>query len=236
MPVLTDTHGQLIEFDIPEQYKKIAVNVSGGADSAILLYMVADYLQQHNRTDTKVDVLSCGNDKKHRWNPRKAADVINFVTDKLNFTQIDMHYSYYRDVQDVKYFHEVEGKLAREGKVDLFISGITANPAGDNTTVSDNDGNVVDLKADALAIRNVKDVPILKKNPVVHFYTPFINVDKRFVAAMYEQYGVRDNLFPLTRSCEAIPDPDKGYQAEFEKTPCGTCWWCLERKWAFGEF
>ena len=41
-------------------------------------------------------------------------------------------------------------------------------------------------------------------------------------------------LFDLTRSCEVIPEGE--FDPEFEKNPCGRCWWCLERKWAFGRW
>jgi hypothetical protein len=61
------------------------------------------------------------------------------------------------------------------------------------------------------------------------------NVDKKFISFLYTYFNVND-LFDLTRSCEAVPDLEFGFNPDFEKLPCGTCWWCLERKWAFGRF
>lgn len=101
---LSDDFGQEIEFSLPDDAKKIGVNCSGGADSSIMLYMICDYLKSNERTDTMVSVVSCANDYKHRWNVRKAADVINYVIEKLNFNQIDVHYSYYRDFQKLNIF------------------------------------------------------------------------------------------------------------------------------------
>ena len=110
-------------FDIADDIKKIAVNVSGGADSAILLYMVADYLVKNNRTETtELNVLTCVNDFKGRWNARKAAAVIDFVIGRTG-CPINMHYSYYRPTQDVKYFHEIERNLISRGDIDFIISG-----------------------------------------------------------------------------------------------------------------
>ena len=231
---LSDNYGQSIEFDIDPRFKKIGINVSGGADSAILFYMVCDYLKQHNRTDTTVSVMSCANDLKHRWNVRKAADVINFTIDKLKFNPVDTHYSYYRDFQQVRYLTEVEDKLFKDGRVELIISGVTANPWVD-ADVEDSKGRIINLNETGLSERNTgtSEMNIVGDNGCA-YYTPFVNLDKRFVAAMYDHYGVREGLFPLTRSCEAIPEGD--YDPEFEKAPCGTCWWCLERKWAFGEY
>lgn len=232
---LSDDYGQTIDFDIPTEYKKIAVNCSGGADSSILLYMVAKYLKDNNRTDTALSVLTCANDFKHRWNARKAADVINYTIDKLEWNQFDMHYAYYRDRQDVTYFHQVEIGLFKDQRVDLIVSGITSNPVEPGPIfVEDANNEQVDIVATGLPERNTGGVaPTFRKNERGVWYTPFENVDKRFVAAMYEQNDAMD-LFPLTRSCEGVPDGS--YNPEFEKTPCGTCWWCLERKWAFGEF
>ena len=43
----TDSFGQTIEFIIPDPHKKICINISGGADSAILLWMVIQYCEKH---------------------------------------------------------------------------------------------------------------------------------------------------------------------------------------------
>lgn len=230
---LSDTYGQSIEFDIPEKYKKISVNCSGGADSSILLYMVAYYLKEKDRKDVKLNVLTCGNDFKHRWNPRKAADVINFVIDRLNWNQFDFHYAYYRDRQEEKYFHEVENELFLDSRHDLIISGINANPKVP-AIVKNIHGIAVDLSIEALPERDASNTLSSWSQTGTH-YTPFVNVDKRFIAAMYDYFSVQD-LFKLTRSCETIPDFNLGFDSNFENTPCGECWWCLERKWAFGHF
>ena len=233
---------QSIDFDIPEEYKKVAVNCSGGADSAILLLLTIDFLMKNNRDDTTVSVLTCGNDFKDRWNPRKAADVINFVIEHTGFKNFDMHYSYYRDIQDDKYFHEIEDALFADERIDLLLSGITSNPLSSDTSVENASGVTINLMDDALDIRNVqnkktpKAMRIRNRGTMQAFYMPFQNVDKKLVAGIYDLYGVTDTLLPLTRSCEAVPDPDKTFDPDFEKTPCGDCWWCLERKWAFGTF
>lgn len=230
---LSDTHGQTTDFDLPSDAKNVGVNCSGGADSSILLYMVCDYVKQY-RPDVKISVVTCANDAKHRWNVRKAADVINFTIDRLGFNPIDMHYAYYRDRQSVEYFHDVESRLYQDGRIDMMVSGITANPKL-QAIVTDSRGRQVDLSVEALPDRNSDNSPAMHQNSAgMKFYTPFVNVDKRFVAAMYDQYQVPE-LFDLTRSCEALPDADAVFDPEFEKTPCGTCWWCLERKWAFGR-
>lgn len=235
MPVVEISDGtQSIEISIPNKMKKIGVNCSGGADSAILLFAVAKYVKEHMPEST-ISVVTCANDLKDRWNARKAADVINYVCEKLNFTQFDMHYAYYRDKQETEYFHEVEGKLFIDGRIEMLASGITQKPleiSGD-TTIEDIDGKVVNLRDKYIVGRESPNEIIWTRD--LRFWNPMANIDKKFVAYMYDYYGVKDELLPLTRSCEAKPD-EHVFDPEFEKHPCGRCWWCLERKWAFGEY
>lgn len=232
MILTCDKSYQSIDFYIPEHYTSVAVNCSGGADSSILLLMTAQYLKNEGREDTtKLSVLTCSNDLKGRWNGRKAADVIDYVIRKTGYKNFDIHYTYYRDVQDEKYFHEVETKLFVQKRIDILLSGITSNPPLGASTENKN-GELVVLDEGRVPSRDGGGRVELMRSGTSSFYTPFTNVDKRFIAAMYEQYDAMDML-EMTRSCEAIPQE---YDPKFEHEPCGTCWWCLERKWGFGKF
>ena len=62
-----------------------------------------------------------------------------------------------------------------------------------------------------------------------NMYQMFGNVDKKFVAGVYMEEGLMDTLFPLTRSCVG----SARYTDFFEKE-CHDCYWCFEKKWAFG--
>lgn len=236
---LTNKAGtQSIEFSIPEKLKRISINVSGGADSSILLLMTIDYLMKNNRDDVTVSVTTCSNDFKHRWNGRKAANVINWVLEKTRFENFDLHYTYYRPEQDQEHFNEVEVKLFSEGRIDSSFNGLTANPMGDTNLVENIHGEMINVSDDALEERNIENVMgtgVIDVAGFAYIWAPFHKVDKSFVAEMYEQYDA-DELFDLTRSCEAVPEPGEPFDPEFEKQPCGECWWCLERKWAFGRF
>jgi hypothetical protein len=55
-------------------------------------------------------------------------------------------------------------------------------------------------------------------------YKPFFNITKKNIAELYQEHGLLDSLFPLTRSCE---------DRNFLQGHCGKCWWCEERLWAF---
>ena len=222
---------QSVDITIPNHMTKIGVNCSGGADSAILLYAMADYVK-HNLPDSRISVVTCSNHLKDRWNGRKAADVINFICEKLEFTQFDMHYVYYREKQEVEHFHEVEGKLFDDGRIQMIASGITQKPMVGDTTIEDLDGNIINLRDMILDGRETPNENIWSE--CQKFWNPFANIDKKMIAYLYDYYNVREDLYPLTRSCEARPIPDAPFDPDFEYTHCGNCWWCLERKWAFG--
>ena len=90
--MLLKLDNQEVDFFIPEKYKKIAVNCSGGADSSILLYLLVKYLEENNRHDTKITVLTCAHDFKGRWNARNSTAVINFTIEKTK-TNFKLNYN-----------------------------------------------------------------------------------------------------------------------------------------------
>ena len=227
---------QVVKIKIPKKYKKIAVNCSGGADSSILLYILVKYIKDKN-IDAKISVITCSTDVKDRWTGRKAEAVINFIIENVGSGIIDMHYNYFRDRPKTEYFHDVESTLLADKRADVIVSGITSNPPPD-TFVKNIDGSLINLSDNAVSARdgNQHEIRYLSPYNTGDFWSPFANVDKRFVAFLYDKYAVRDTLFPLTRSCENKTPLEQTFDPQFEETVCGTCWWCLERKWAFGKF
>ena len=227
--ILNGKDGSSVEITIPEHYKKVAVNCSGGADSSLLLYILAKYIKD-NALDVKLSVLTCGADSKYRWSGERAGSVVNYVIKNIGSGIIDMHYIYFRDEQDVKYFHEIEGDLLADGRAQLIASGITSNPPP-GESVEDIEGISNDLRKYAMADRIGAEHKTwhISTEGKGDFWNPFANVNKKFIADQYDAYNLRSTLLPLTRSCET-------YALSGDPSPCGKCWWCLERKWAFGYF
>ena len=235
--IFQDTNSeQVVDLTVPSKYKKIAVNCSGGADSSILLYALAKYIKD-NSLDTKLSVLTCSTDVKDRWTGRKAELVTNYIIESIGSGIIDMHYIYFRERPQTEDFHAIESALFADGRADLIVSGITCNPPN-GETVENINGEVVDLAIGAMANRNGNEHQVwhISTEGKGDFWSPFSNVDKRFVARLYDEFGVRDELLSLTRSCEKKTPLDQKFDPMFEETTCGICWWCLERKWAFGNF
>ncbi len=74
--------------------------------------------------------------------------------------------------------------------------------------------------------RDVHDKPELKYN----VYQPFLNVNKRFVAGVFKENNLMDDLYPITRSCVGGK-----YQTNNFTEWCWQCFWCYEKDWAFNE-
>ena len=60
-------------------------------------------------------------------------------------------------------------------------------------------------------------------------YMPYLHVDKRFVAGVYKEHGLMKELYPMTKSCAWGPESGNENYPE----PCGRCFWCNEKEWAF---
>lgn len=230
---------QSVDFHIPEQFEKLMVSVSGGADSALLLYLVVKELKTTGRDDVVVNIMTIANSAKRNWNARKAASVIDYVQTRTNYKNIGVHYSFYRPEQEEKYFTAFIYKHA--DLMDLYIHGTTKNPPPGTIVKNINGGNEDLLKnGGAVESRNNPSKPYFMKSLYPGLEIGQINawthVDKKFIADQYKKFGLEKDLLPLTRSCEARPKPPDWHDREFEHRPCGKCWWCLEKKWAFGHF
>jgi len=229
---------QEIDFGFPDKYTKPGIWLSGGADSAVLLYILIRYLQETGReSNNKITVMTCANHEKLRWNTRHATNIIDKIVQLTGATCIERHVTIYRDVQAVDYFRELDTEMMDGGQIDILINGLTKNPP-QGVSVENINGQMVDLynHSHKVASRDQPDGVVLDLWKHTAWYSPFLVNDKRLIAAAYDSFGLRHNLLPLTRSCEEIPEVDELGNKTLDEKPCGKCWWCLERKWAFGHW
>ena len=82
--------------------------------------------------------------------------------------------------------------------------------------------------------RRDKGLPIVeeyrktKGRDYLSIYQAYANVDKKFVAGIYQENNLMETLFPMTRSCVGTARQTDNFARE-----CHQCFWCHERKWAF---
>jgi hypothetical protein len=223
---------QTVDFTIPAHVKKIGIHVSGGADSAILLYIVCRYIKDNDLDITVLPITSCIIQKPIMM--EGTFRVTNKVRELFNYDipfLLD-NFLYYRGRKIFKFTNEVHKNMLSEGVVDMIIG------AGTGWTSEE------ELKKNKMwekrPLWRDKELNLTQYEPILEedgtpteytLYKPFIRVDKKFTVEMYDLYGVRDTLFPVTRSCI-----DKFSKTEGWSKPCKKCWWCRERYWAFGEY
>lgn len=218
--------------DINRSYRRFLITCSGGADSSILLYMLVKHLEKIKRLDAEIHVLTMAFDRKGRWNAKYANSVIDFIIEDTGTKLIKNHLVFYRDTPEAEYLKKMENFYSNVFDIDMFINGRTANPPL-GQIVEDGKGNEILLTETSPAPeRNTNgNADIFVDNPNHVVYRPFVNLDKKVIRDLYKENGLLESLFPLTRSCEGFD-----YETDNYTTTCGRCWWCLERKWAFGDF
>lgn len=204
----------------PDHVKNVGIKISGGADSAIVAYMLALYKKNY-RPDISLNLITTLAETKP-FQIEFSKRVAEKITDLLDIP-FDNHYTnisragfdYIAEQKDL------QDRLYSEGLIDVHFMGMTANPPDHVLTEY---GFSPEDTAHTIE-RTRKSVP----HPVRigRSYKPLINIDKKGVAELYNSLGVMDSLFPLTRSCEDITTDFSSH--------CGKCWWCKERMWGFGR-
>lgn len=217
-----------IKFDIHNG--NLGAFISGGADSALMLYILMSNIKQ------PLHIFSAANGKSNYREPINALKVVNKVMDMTKFDPNNLrfytHWTKHKTTGNVIFAEYMETI-----KVDTLYFGFTRPPP--KTAIVDFD--TMDVAAQGgidhgLTLETYYDnqskVPWYffqdKKFDYPEFsqsyYVPFININKQEVAKLYRELEIED-LYKITRSCESTIIDDRH---------CGSCWWCKERIWGFG--
>jgi hypothetical protein len=227
--------------DIPfnKDWKKIAISLSGGADSALLAFLICKKI-----TDQELHFIShirCWKTKP--WQKYDAINVYLWLSKKfpnikmhrhVNFIPPEMEWGDVGPVWTDEYGKKVSGDnielrafaeyICHSNDIDIYFNAVTRNPK--NVSFS------------GLPSR---DIEPSDKNKHLEFMEhmgkfaahPFRFLEKNKIIEKYKEEKIWD-LFELTRSCEGIfKDIDyKNYIPNQYVPICGECFWCKEREWA----
>ena len=197
--------------------KNPAIAISGGADSAITLYLLA---QQNIEA---IRPYHLHNDTHAPKQIDAANDVVNFVRSATNVKIYDL------EIKDITgpvesmimpNFYMIE-QMDATYNCDVYVSGSTANPPA-KTLIKlgmDNEDRV--LERDSYR----KTLYTVDESADRLYYRPFANTNKKQLSKIYKTFKLEQTLFPLTLSCTQT----------FTRTPCNDCWWCKERAWGFNN-
>jgi hypothetical protein len=207
--------------DINEAFKRpnknVGIKVSGGADSAIMAYMLAIYARDYKPHLSIFPITS--------ENPIKpyqiifAKRVIAKIEDLTNFKFGEHYTDILPGIDDYGVEQsKIITNLYLTNKVDCHFMGETRNPPLEVMAKWP-------VGAGAMPPERNVDQPVadLRKKS----FRPLRTFHKQSIRELYEYFGVIDTLFPVTRSCEDITTDFTAH--------CNTCCFCFERQWGFGR-
>lgn len=212
----------------------VGVWVSGGADSALMLYLLCKQIVDNN---LPIKVQPCTVDYKRPYQ-NIGYNIAIKVKEILDCDDTILTPQVYNPVGDTVWtpdelkqqFKDINRVNFANRHIQVLYTGTTLNPP-----VNIQEQFEYGVLQDIEAIRG-RDVPKqIKKystheidNQTFEFIEirPFLETDKQGIGNLYKEHNLMDNLFPLTRSCEDL-NTVTGH--------CGHCWWCEERFWGFNR-
>lgn len=234
----------VIEYD-PE-WKDIAISLSGGADSALLAYLLCKIITSHN-ANTIVHIITHTRSWKTKpWQRHHAINVFRYIQNTFdtiafvrheNFIAPELEYENIGPNLFDEYGKQVSGDNIEQRayaefichcyNIDAYYNAVTRNPrlaAFNGMTERD--------------IEPTEDNQYLKamKHMGRWAFHPFRFIEKNVIVNQYKEIGIMD-LFDLTRSCEGVIEGInyETYQSGMDVPVCGECFWCKEREWAIEQ-
>ena len=220
---LTWFHDFATQKNIP---KRIGVSISGGTDSSLTLYCLCKSLIIHNRQEEvsiypiNINMLDYKWPELSKLPTMRCYEVISEMFPEINFPEgLVMKDVWYNSGGGGIYakqntLRKHRSLIIKEFDISLLITGSTRNPPKGTTERLDE----LIAKDPNLARRQGKEYESQGG--------PFHSIDKKFLAEIYKQEDLMNDLFPNTVSCTNISKIE----------PCKKCYWCEEKKWAFGMY
>lgn len=229
--------------NVDKSWKKIGISISGGADSALLAYLIC------MQTDAEIHVVSQVRGWKTKpWQRQNSLDVYRWLVNRfhnLSFRRhegfippdlewgnkgptIEDEYGKLKSGNQIILRSHNEYIIHKEG-LDAWFAAVNKNP---------------DVPFEgALEDRDEGHLPLVMKHMGIDICHPFVYTMKDWIIKQYYDHDILD-LLNLTRSCEGDKNDypevfgDLDYQTY---TPgqyvpeCKQCFWCKERDWAISK-
>lgn len=223
-----------MELYVDPQWRKIGVSLSGGADSALLSYLILRQTDAEIYFTTQIRMW-----KTRPWQRYVALNVVNWF--KQNFKNKIYHIEGFippeleeprspliKDEYDAMkpgnriILRAHNEWIAHNYKLDAWFAGVTKNPT-------------INIPG-ALAERNEGVLPVHMVHMEVDVYHPFAYTMKDEIIKQYYKNNIED-LLNITRSCEGeFEDITYETYTPGQYVPvCNECFWCKEREWAIEQ-
>jgi len=232
-----------LKIPFSDSWRSVAIALSGGADSALLAYMICDKIPS-NRADFTLHVINnvrCWKTKP--WQQTDVKNVIrwlearfpnitfkvhrNFIPPELEHSGPTLTDEYGKQVSgDTLELRAFAEYVCFTEDVDAYYNGVTRNPK--DVGFKGLPARDIDPTMDNSHLELMEHMGRLVSHP-------FRFADKRQIMLQYKRLGLED-LLNRTRSCEGVFDITYETYTPGQYVPvCGKCFWCLEREWAINE-
>jgi hypothetical protein len=231
-----------IPFD--KEWKNVAISVSGGADSALLAYMVCELAKEHDITVHVINHVRMW--KTRPWQQYDGERVYNWLFQRFYHTTFKRHVNFIAPEIEYgnigpnltdEYGKKVSGDniqqraygefICNKYNIDAYYNAVTRNPrlaAFNGMRERDIEPSEDNKHLERMTHMGVE---------VLH---PFRFIDKSEIVKKYKELDLIE-LFEITRSCEGeFEGIDYTTYTPGQYVPtCGNCFWCKEREWAIEQ-
>jgi hypothetical protein len=241
--IVKEIYGMHIPFDF--FWAKVAVAVSGGADSALLAYLICDIITKNNLSTELHIISNIRTWKSKPWHEYHSDCVYEFLTSRFknikfirhkNFVPPELEWGVQGPTLIDEYGKTVSGDnielrafseyICFKNNVNAYFNAVTKNP--------DNLKNGVPNRYLEPSKENIHMLVMKHMNKLaVH---PFRYTTKDQIIKLYRQLNLQE-LLDITRSCEGeFTDLNYTNYTPGQYVPvCGECFWCKEREWAIEQ-
>ncbi len=206
-------------------WKTLLIQVSGGLDSALLLFLTANLLKE-NGSSVKILPFSLEVPTKAKAldSARRIISTVKELTGYQFFAEsfeyeIPFEKSTYKRKDDA--FLTQLRRLYHENAFCFEFNGNTRNPPASARCDFLRDFTRESFRDHRTSIYNGAESA-----------SPHAMIDKSGIVYLYKKFGILDSLASQTVSCDANIEDVAAHNLDI---PCGECWWCEERAWGFRE-
>lgn len=186
------------------------VGLSGGLDSALLLYLIMNSgIKDHIHVFTHYN--------SYRLWPKSATEnIVKWISEKTGFKNYTHHKidTGVKEPSNEYIYNNGLSSIISKNHIQYYYKG--------TTEVIPEFTAICYLEKWAQRRLPNADKKQLEVKNGVYFYHPFININKFQIKDMYDAEGLDDSLINLTRSCV-------GYKSNEVNYACKQCYWCKER-------
>ncbi len=220
----------------------IGIGISGGADSAVLLYILMSNISE------TIHIYNMWTTKRKNVFGKYVDSVIETCSKLTGNTNYVVHKAQSEPDESIEFYFNLLTDALDKKEIDMVYLGITSFPPKEvfltfpsqqpdwhndfrsSEVVHPLFGldipleNAVDFGETCPLTMDGKPIDSLVLD--ARAYIPLFNHNKKDVARIYKALNLEKVLLPVTRSCE---------NDDHVNAHCGSCWWCHERIWAFGS-